>query len=47
MASCANASIIFFWKWTSNAATNPNICVHFAIPCIDLEEFMRQQDWQF
>ncbi|WP_112750524.1 PIN domain-containing protein [Burkholderia cenocepacia] len=25
----------------------PNVCAHFEIPCIDLEEFMHQQDWQF
>lgn len=23
-----------------NAATIPNVCAHFKIPCIDLEEFM-------
>lgn len=30
-----------------NAAKIPNVCVHFEIPCIDLEEFMHQQGWAF
>ena len=30
-----------------NAAKIPNVCSHFKIPCIDLEEFMHQQGWAF
>ncbi|AEA62844.1 PIN domain-containing protein [Burkholderia gladioli] len=30
-----------------HAAKIPNVCAHFRIPCIDLEEFMHQQDWRF
>ncbi len=30
-----------------NAAKIPNVCKHFKIPCIDLEEFMHQQRWTF
>ncbi len=30
-----------------NAAKIPNVCAHFKIPCIDLEEFMHQQRWTF
>lgn len=30
-----------------NAAKIPNVCAHFKIPCIDLEEFMHQQGWAF
>lgn len=30
-----------------NAAKIPNVCAHFRIPCIDLEEFMHQQSWTF
>ncbi|WP_423762406.1 PIN domain-containing protein [Burkholderia sp. NLJ2] len=30
-----------------HAAKIPNVCAHFEIPCIDLEEFMHQQDWRF
>ncbi|MFT3734713.1 MAG: DUF4411 family protein [Rhodocyclaceae bacterium] len=31
----------------ANAAKIPNVCAHFGIPCIDLEEFMQQQGWAF
>ena len=31
----------------SNAAKIPNVCAHFNIPCIDLEQFMQQQGWAF
>lgn len=30
-----------------NAAKIPNVCAHFKVPCIDLEEFMQQQRWTF
>lgn len=30
-----------------NAAKIPNVCNHFSIPCIDLEEFMHLQEWTF
>ena len=30
-----------------NAAKIPNICQHFRIPCMSLEEFMEAEGWQF
>ena len=30
-----------------NAAKIPNVCDHFKVPCINLEEFMKQQGWAF
>ncbi len=30
-----------------NAARIPNVCQHFNIPCIDLEQFMQIQKWAF
>lgn len=30
-----------------NAAKVPNVCEHFNVPCINLEEFMAQQGWAF
>jgi hypothetical protein len=30
-----------------NAAKIPNVCQHFAVPCINLETFMAQQGWTF
>jgi len=29
------------------AAKIPNVCAHFKVPCINLEEFMQQQGWTF
>ncbi len=30
-----------------NAAKIPNICEHFDVPCMSLEEFMEAENWQF
>lgn len=30
-----------------NAAKIPNVCTHFGVRCINLEEFMREQGWSF
>ena len=30
-----------------NAAKIPNICRHFKVPCMTLEEFMEAEGWQF
>ena len=30
-----------------NAAKIPNVCQHFGVACINLEEFMTHQDWNF
>ena len=30
-----------------NAATIPNLCKHFNIPCVNLEGFMSEQGWRF
>jgi hypothetical protein len=30
-----------------NSAKIPNVCQHFNIPCINLQQFMRQQNWTF
>jgi hypothetical protein len=34
-------------KLKPNAAKIPNVCAHFGIPCVDLERFMREQNWSF
>jgi hypothetical protein len=31
----------------ANAAKIPNICKHFGIPCLTLEQFMEAEGWQF
>ncbi|OQY01874.1 MAG: hypothetical protein B6I26_02605 [Desulfobacteraceae bacterium 4572_130] len=30
-----------------NAAKIPNICKHFKIDCINIEDFMQREDWKF
>lgn len=30
-----------------NAAKIPNVCQHFGVACVNLEEFMAHQDWNF
>lgn len=30
-----------------HAAKIPNVCQHFDVPCMDLEEFMQAQGWSF
>jgi len=30
-----------------NAAKIPNICQHFGVRCLNLEEFMEEEGWQF
>jgi len=34
-------------KLKENAAKIPNVCEHFGIPYIDLEEFMERENWKF
>ncbi len=34
-------------QFKTNGAKIPNVCQHFNIACIDLEEFMQQQGWSF
>ena len=34
-------------KNVPNAAKIPNICSHFQIPCINLQEFLTQNNWSF
>lgn len=30
-----------------NSAKIPNICRHFVVPCMTLQEFMEEQNWRF
>jgi hypothetical protein len=34
-------------KFKPNAAKIPNICQHFAIPCLSVQEFMESEGWRF
>ena len=50
LIACAQArggTVVTQEKLKKNAAKIPNVCAHFRIPCIDLEGFMRAQNWSF
>lgn len=50
LIACAYArggTVVTQEKLKKNAAKIPNVCAHFRIPCIDLEGFMRAQNWSF
>ncbi len=34
-------------KEKKNAAKIPNLCKHYSVDCIDLEEFMKRNNWKF
>jgi Domain of unknown function (DUF4411) len=34
-------------RFKENAAKIPNVCQHFGIRCMNLEEFMTRQNWNF
>jgi hypothetical protein len=34
-------------EFKPNGAKIPNICDHFGIGCLSLEEFMEREGWQF
>jgi hypothetical protein len=46
-AKIKNGCVVTEEKFKPNAAKIPNVCEHFEIPCINLEEFMNQEDWSF
>jgi len=50
LSACAHVrsgTVVTQEKLKPNAAKIPNVCAHFQIPCIDLEGFMRAQNWSF
>lgn len=47
MAAVSKVPVVTLEKLRPNAAKIPNICGHFTVPCLSLEEFMQQEGWQF
>jgi hypothetical protein len=47
VAKIRGGTIVTQEKWKSNASKIPNICQHFDIPCMNTEEFLKQQGWTF
>jgi hypothetical protein len=46
-AAIKNAVVITQESLKPNAAKIPNVCEHFGIRCIKLEDFMTEQNWNF
>jgi len=46
-AHVENATVVSEEKLRPNAAKIPNICDHFKIPCINLQIFLKQNNWHF
>jgi hypothetical protein len=46
-AAVEGRAVVTMEKFKSNAAKIPNICQHFGIECLTLEQFMHQEGWEF
>jgi Domain of unknown function (DUF4411) len=46
-ATKGNGAVVTQEGLKENAAKIPNVCQHFGIRCMNLEEFMAQQNWNF
>jgi Domain of unknown function (DUF4411) len=46
-ASVLKATVVTVEKPKPKSAKIPNICEHFGIGCMDLEQFMESEGWQF
>jgi len=46
-AAVDNRAVVTMEKFKLNGAKIPNICKHFKIQCLSLEEFMDQEGWEF
>jgi hypothetical protein len=46
-AHVSRGTVVTMEKRTPNAAKIPNICDHFKISCINLREFLKQNNWSY
>jgi len=46
-AKIQECQVVTTESFKDNAAKIPNVCKHFDIPCISLEDFMQQESWVF
>jgi hypothetical protein len=46
-AKSEKAIVVTEEVYKENAAKIPNVCKHFDIECINLEDFMQKENWQF
>jgi hypothetical protein len=46
-AAAAECTVVTMEQLRPHAARIPNICEHFGIPCMTLEDFMEAEGWEF
>lgn len=46
-AKILKCTVVTQEQWKENSAKLPNVCEYFEIECIDLENFMENEDWTF
>jgi hypothetical protein len=46
-AACENRTVVTMETLKPNGVKIPNICKHFGVKCLSLEEFMDEEGWQF
>lgn len=46
-AKCEGGCVVTLETHTKGAAKIPNVCEHFGIPCLNLEDFMEKENWSF
>jgi len=46
-AACESRTVVTTELMKPNAVKIPNICAHFGIKCLSLQEFMEEEGWQF
>jgi hypothetical protein len=46
-AAVDGATVVTMELFKENATKIPNICKHFDVPCVTLEQFMEAEGWQF
>ncbi|MFN4140514.1 PIN domain-containing protein [Aestuariivirga sp.] len=46
-AAVEKRSVVTMEQFKTNAAKIPNICKHFGVSCLSLEEFMEAEGWKF
>lgn len=47
LAMTCGGTVVTEEELKPNAAKMPNVCVHFNVPCVNLESFMQVQGWSF
>ena len=47
LAKTRNGTVVTEEELKPNAAKIPNVCQHFGVPCMNLEQFMQVQGWSF